>query len=419
MSLDQSNDRLVDHLFRHEYGKMVAVLSRFLGLKNLDYIEDIVQETFASALLAWRSGNLPTNPSAWLMQVAKRKAIDVLRKRKSTTDLELNIQLGGPASVYVEELFLESEIADSQLRMIFACCHPSLKRKDQIALTLKIVSGFGHKEIANALLMGLEQTKKRVQRAIKFLRQHNIELRIPQGDQLAPRLENVHLALYLLFNEGYYATKGAAQIRRDLCIEAMRLTKLLIGHPSIPSASAHAILALMTFHAARFDSRINDSGDIVLLEDQNRSLWDRELIKIAESHFQKATIDGLPSAYHVEAAIAREHAMSASFERTNWLYILDLYDKLYTFRPDQLVLLNQIIVLMQLGNTEDAESLFTSLEPNQSGTVLYHSVGAEIYLRKGDYKKSLDHLKSAEMSSPSPAELRLLQRKKDDLRVLL
>jgi RNA polymerase sigma-70 factor (ECF subfamily) len=250
---------------------MVAVLSRFLGLKRLDQVEDIVQETFTTALLSWRSGKIPEDPPAWLMTVAKRKAIDFIRKRNAESERESHVQLSGPAGIIIEELFMDSEIADSQLRMIFACCHPKLSQEDQIALTLKVVSGFGTKEIANGLLKPIETIKKRIQRARNFLKTNQLQLLIPQGADLQNRLENVQLVLYLLFNEGYYSSLEKEHIRRDLCLEAMRLTKLLLEHPVITSLSNHALLALMCYHASRFDCRIDEEGQMVLLKDQDRS----------------------------------------------------------------------------------------------------------------------------------------------------
>src|SRR5258708_24644621 len=228
----ESPQQLVDHLFRHEAGKMIAVLTRIFGIHNLELVEDTVQETFLKALQAWKYHQLPDNPSGWLMQVARNKTIDLIRRQQKLSEIseELGAILQSDAEYTIGQFFLDTEIADSQLRMIFTCCHPSLNPEDQVALTLKTVSGFGVQEIARALLSSETAIQKRLYRAREFIRQESIRFEIPAGQALIDRLETVYTVLYLLFNEGYNSLKADELIRHDLCAEAIRRRKLLTEH---------------------------------------------------------------------------------------------------------------------------------------------------------------------------------------------
>jgi len=412
---DQQAEQLVDHLFRHEYGKMVAVLSRFLGLSHLDAVEDIVQETFAQAVLTWRKSTLPENPSAWLFKTAKRKAIDYVRKRKSDTDREINVALSGPGLAYIEELFLETEISDSQLRMIFACCHPSLKPVDQIALTLKIVSGFGLKEIANALKITVETIKKRIQRARNSLKNDNIQLHIPTDHELKKRLDIVELTIYLIFNEGYYATVGEAPIRRDLCYESMRLCKILVDHPQTKASTNQALLALMCFHTGRIDSREDEEGNPILLDAQDRTTWDKQLIDVGRYHLHLASVEnGFTTSYHYEAAISAEHSTAPTFRDTNWNNILEFYERLYILKPTVQVLLNKIVVKIQLEHYQDALNELQEINPDNN-RVLFHSIAAEIYSKQQKRDEAIEQYDLAMSASPTPSELKLLSKKRKEL----
>ncbi len=414
MTTKHSSEILVDHLFRHEYGKMVASLSRFLGLQYIDVVEDIAQETFSQALQTWRTQTIPDNPSAWLMTTAKRKAIDYIRKKQSTKNREIKSIISGPASVYIEELFMDSEVSDNQLRMIFACCHPKLAVKDQIALTLKIASGFSSKEIAKGLLSKVETIKKRIQRARNFLKSNNLRLYIPAGEELKNRLVEVQFILYLLFNEGYYSSGNEEHIRRDLCYEAMRLCKLIVDHDITHHPDNHALMALMCFHASRFDSRLDDQGQIILLADQNRELWNKDLIDVGRHHLNVSGERKTISAYHLEAAISGEHARAKTFEQTNWNIILEYYRGIYTIKPSDQIILNQIIVLIQLNNLYQAENLFVEINSELS-SILYHSVGAELYLKKNNFNLAHKHICLAEEASPTPSELTVIKRKKEEI----
>src|SRR6516225_6425887 len=283
---------LVEHFFRHEAGRLVAVLTRIFGWRNFDLVEDMVQATLVDALQSWEVRGVPDNPSAWVHRIAKNKIIDALRRDKvGQRVLGEWAELRSPTLANhlandggLDELSLDSEIEDSQLRMMFACCHPHLARENQLALTLKALCGFGNAEIARALLVGEETVKKRLQRATRDLIDRQIALDPPAQSELPERLDSVHQVLYLLFNEGYSSSEGETAIRADLCEEAARLCHLLCSHPRFRTPATDALMALMLFHAARLDSRLDSHGAVLLMEEQDRGQWDRRLIRRAQEY---------------------------------------------------------------------------------------------------------------------------------------
>ena len=275
---------LVEHFFRREAGRLVAVLTRFFGWRNFDLVEEMVQATLVDALQSWRARGIPENPSAWVHRVAKNKVLDSLRRTEIQRRVTLEWAANRPSPREgIDDLFLDTSIEDSQLRMIFACCHPSLARENQIALTLKTLCGFGISEIARALLVPEETVKKRLQRATLDLVDHGVYLETPEHSQLIERLGAVHQVLYLIFNEGHSCSKGEAAIRTDLCEDAAHLCYLLCSHPRFSTPTTRALMALMLFHAARLDARLDDQGSILLMEDQDRGKWDERLIRRARN----------------------------------------------------------------------------------------------------------------------------------------
>jgi RNA polymerase sigma-70 factor (ECF subfamily) len=249
---------LVEHFFRHEAGRLVSVLTRIFGWRHFDLVEDMVQATLLDALQAWQVRGVPDNPSGWVHRIAKNKILDALRRDQIGRRVLGEWAAGRPThEEALDDLFFDSEIEDSQLRMMFACCHPHLARENQLALTLKALCGFGNAEIARALLVTEETVKKRLQRATRDLVEQQIALDPPAAGELAGRLDSVHRVLYLLFNEGYSSSEGDTAIRADLCEEAARLSHLLCCHPRFRTPAADALLALMLFHAARLESRLD------------------------------------------------------------------------------------------------------------------------------------------------------------------
>lgn len=410
--MPQHSEHIVEHLFRTEYGKLVAMLTRFFGPGELQLAEDIVQETLIAALTGWGTSGIPDNPTGWLVQVAKRKAINEVNRNKMRQKHHAADHFTQAEKPEIGPIFLEEEIEDNQLRMIFTCCHASLDVKSQIALTLKTLCGFGVKEVANALLSTESTINKRLYRARKSIRESNVPFTIPQGNALEPRLEAVSLTLYLWFNEGYNSSSGDSVIQKELCLEAIRLTKLLVDHfPKHPKLSA--LLSLMCFHTARFDARIDDHGAIIVFEDQDRSRWNLELIHIGMHHLKNSLHDAALSAYHIEANIAAEHCLAGSFETTNWQHIYDQYLLLHSLKPNPVILLNLAIIQSKLAGIETSLKMLAELAENDA-LKRYHLLPATqgiFRLKLGQKAQAAIHLKVALELSPSPAERSFLLRK--------
>jgi RNA polymerase sigma factor (sigma-70 family) len=412
----QSPQQLVDHLFRHEAGKMIAVLTRIFGIHNLELVEDTVQETFLKALQLWKYRAVPDNPSGWLMQVARNRTIDLIRRQQKMTDIsaELSMRIQAETENTIQQLFLDTEIADSQLRMIFTCCHPALSMEDQVALTLKTVSGFSVQEIARALVSNDAAIQKRLYRAKEYIRSHHVPFEIPTGLALNQRLEAVYTVLYLLFNEGYNSLKADELIRHDLCAEAMRLCKLLSENKVGAQPSTFALLSLMCFQVSRFESRIGEDNTIILLQQQDRSKWDRELIRMGYHFLNQSSTGNYLSVYHIESAIAAEHCLAPDFGSTNWQSLLRLYDHLLERKPIPIVQLNRSVVLAQTAGAGTA--IDTILEiPDIAGLLerhyIYSAVLGEMYRRVGNIPEAGRLLEKAYRLTPSLAEKKLLREK--------
>lgn len=405
----------MEHLFRMEYGKLVALLTHMFGASHIQLAEDVVQDTLIAALSDWSTSGIPKNPTGWLVQVAKRKAINVLKRdnKVQNPDTSENAEIADEQEY--ETIYLESEIEDSQLRMIFTCCHPSLSVPSQIALTLKTLCGFGVGEVASALLTSESTINKRLYRAKTTIRDSNLPFNIPQGDALNSRLETVCIALYLLFNEGYNSTNSETHIRKDLCLEAMRLTKLLVDrfqkHKMLP-----ALLSLMCFHAARFGARIDHKGGIVLFEDQDRTLWNTKLISEGMQYLVLSKGAPTLSAYHIEAAIAAEHCLAPSFQETNWLSIHENYLLLEKLKPNPVIRLNLAIIESQLNGMEASLKLLKELELHPS-LKNYHLLPATLgifELELGNYQAAIHHLQKALNLQPSAREAEVLMQKLEE-----
>ena len=289
--------QVVDHLFRHESGKMVATLTRILGFENLQLAEDVVQDALLKAMQNWAFNGVPRNPSAWLMQVARNQALDTVRRqqnfRSKEEDITAFFELRSGTQPGPESVHFDDEIRDDELRMMFACCHPGLPRESQVALTLKTLCGFGEAEIAAAFLTSTATMAKRLVRARQRIREDGIALEIPVGSELAPRLDAVMQALYLLFNEGYKASHGDELIRKDLCDEAIRLSTLLVEHPKGDRPKTHALLSLMLLSGARLSARVDAEGNLLLLAEQDRSRWDKAMIQRGLVHLNRSAA-GVP-----------------------------------------------------------------------------------------------------------------------------
>jgi len=403
--MDQNKNihQLVDHLFRHESGKMIAVLSRLLGLQNIEIAQDLVQDTLLQAMSTWGYKSVPDNPSAWLYRVAKNKAIDFLRREKKFKEVSPQysylLQSEYTLASTVNNLFLENEIQDSQLRMMFACCHPSIQEESQIALTLKTLCGLSVNEISKAFLTTEETIAKRIYRAKEKIKAEKIELEVPQNDELSTRVDTVLKSLYLLFNEGYKSSNPDKLIREDLCEEAMRLCFLLTQHSLTALPRTKALLALMCFQASRFDSRLDDKNNIILLKHQDRSKWNRSLMNKGFELMEESTEPFEVSSYHLEAAIASQHAVARSFEQTNWKSIYHLYEMLYQLQPNPIVAMNKAIASSYAISKQNALKELQQIKGLEDHHLYYVSIG-EMYFdleNKPEAKKFFE--KALELTS--------------------
>lgn len=360
----------MDHVFRHEYGKLVSALTKTFGPANLALAEDVVQETLLKALELWKLKGVPENPSAWLFTVARNKALDVIRRERRhqafAEQLAPLLKSEYTAACTLQDFVSEKNITDDQLRMMFVCCHPSISEEAQVALILKTLCGFSVAEIASAFLSQEETITKRLFRTREKLREEKVSFEMPEETALEKRLENVLTAIYLLFNEGYHATHNASLIRDDLVEEALRLGQLLALHPRTRTSSTLALLALMCFQSARLYGRIDSLGTFIPLKDQDRSQWNQELIQKGIVFLKEASQGTVLTAYHLEAAIAYEHCIANRYASTNWENIDHLYDKLISIRSSALILFQQAIVKAERFGAETGLQHIARLEENSS-----------------------------------------------------
>lgn len=401
-----SRNELIPHLFRTEYSRIVAVLCRGLGLENIAVAEDIASESFLSALETWPYKGVPPNPAAWLHVVAKRKAVNYLKRSRTFANGVVTALANTHAAEDPVEIDLsDANITDSQLRMLFALCHPSIPESSQVALALRILCGFGIDEIASAFLTSRETVNKRLFRAREKLRTSDVRLEFPTANEIPGRLEAVLATLYLLFNEGYYSETDDAVIREDLCLEAIRLTLLLAGHPATSSPSVHSLLALMCFQASRFAARKGSDGRMILYHDQDTSLWNRELIARGAEYLHKASRGGELSRYHLEATIAYWHTVSEDTPR-KWETILELYDRLLVNAYSPVAALNRLYALSRVRGKQiaiaEAEKL--NLENNR-----YHfALLGELYSGI-DNVRAIQWFQKALSLTTAPAEVQILK----------
>jgi len=415
---DQQLNKIIGHLFRQEAGKMAAVLTRMLGFQSLDLAEDIVQDTLLKALSVWKIKGIPENPSAWLYKVAKRKAIDCIRQyhvhEQHHRELAPALKSEWTLSPAVNKFFLKDEIEDSQLRMIFACCHPSIPYESQIALTLKTLCGLSIQEIANSFLTNDETITKRLFRAREKIRQENISLEAPLPATLPGRLDAVLHTLYLLFNEGYNSSHPDHLIRAELCEEAMRLCLLLIRNSKTSLPRAKALLALMCFQASRDDARIDADGRIVQLKYQDRTKWNNSLIQKGNFYLNQSAEGAEMSPYHIEAAIAATHAAATSFDKTDWGRILDLYTILSRMKPGAVVELNKAIALgYGKSAAEGLEALNSIVGLHEH--YLFHAAVGEFSLKLGMVSEARESFVEAILRTQSKAEQDLLRARLNNL----
>ncbi|HLZ89813.1 MAG TPA: sigma-70 family RNA polymerase sigma factor [Puia sp.] len=408
----------MDHLFRHESGKLVSVLTRIFGVENIDLAGDVVQDSVAEALSQWQYKGIPDNPSGWLFRVAKNKALNLLNRekyrRKYSADTRHSLLYGEAVESSLDGFFSDEEILDDQLRMIFTCCHPALSPDSQIALALKTLCGFSVPEIARSFLTTEENIKKRLTRAKQAIREDAVPFDVPAGEELHRRTGVVLETIYLLFNEGYSAYTGDDIVRYDLCAEAIRLAGIIEQHPAIRDKSGVcALLSLMYFNASRFTARQDREGRLLTMAEQDRSLWDRSLIAKGIDWLRRSTLPGNGSVYFLLAMISAHHCMAPDYASTDWKSILECYDSLVQVEHSPVVLLNRAIALSKV---EGPEKALRELEPLQDDTALqtyplFYSTKAELHIQLNRFPAASDCLEKAIAFSTLEKERRLLQAK--------
>lgn len=407
-------NEIVEHFFRHESGKMISVLTGIFGSNKIQLAEDIVQDTIIEAISNWTYNGVPENPIAWLYTVAKNKTLNSLNREKKLEQIIINNpSTSNPKfNILDTDYFSADQIIDDQLRMMFVCCHPSISHDSQIALILKTLCGFNRKEIASSFLSNTESINKRLVRARKTIRENKIPFELPENMDMEKRLDAVLEAIYLLFNEGYNASNGKELIRVDLCNEAIRLAKLVVDHKAISQKSdVYALIALMQLNSSRFNAREDEAGNIQTLRDQNRSLWDFELMEQGFTNLEKATQGQPISEYHLMASISAYHCSAKDFLSTDWDSILSLYEKLYRLKQSPFIILNMAIALSHSGKNFEAMKQIKSIQNEKllNKNYLFYSAKAEIHLQLKENINAKEALVKAMELAPLQAEKKLLE----------
>lgn len=403
---------VVEEVYRADWGRIVATLIGIVG--DFDLAEECAQEAFTVAVDQWRATGIPEFPRAWIIQTARHKAIDRLRRQANFA--QKMEELGIPAEPFEEpnEFLLDEarEIPDDRLRLIFTCCHPALAPEAQVALTLRTLCGLETDEIARAFLMPVPTMAQRLVRAKRKIRDAGIPYKVPNTDELTARLNAVLTVIYLVFNEGYAATRGAI-VRTDLCGEAIRLARLVrtLMRPQVPS-EATALLALMLLHDARRDARMDANGDIIVLEEQDRSLWNKAQIQEALPLVEDA-LRGGPAPYALQAAIAAVHCQAERAQDTDWAQILGLYDLLERVQPSPIVSLNRAVALAMVNGPESALVILDILSASNhlDNYHLLHATRADLLRRSGLYEPAaLSYARALELVT-NESERRFLQKR--------
>lgn len=407
--MNDSVPQMVGHLFRHSAGRMVATLTSILGSEHLSLAEEVVQDALMKALQQWSIRGTPDDPVAWLFHVARNGAIDQLRRSSTLRDKEQQIVAEFNEPARVDDAHFTHELADDELRMMLMCCHPAIPEESRIALTLKTVCAFSVDEIARAFLTTNETIAQRIVRAKKKIREERIAMTMPSRDALPLRRESLLKVLYLMFNEGYSAHEGDDLVRADLCEEAIRLTRLVASHPVASSPEVHALLAILLFQAARLPARVNAGGELMILAEQDRSLWNRSMIAEGLRQLDRAASGEVVTRYHIEAGIAATHATSRSFEETDWNTIVGLYDELVAINPSPVVKLNRAVAIaMAKGVACGIQEIERITLPDYLPLVV--ALG-ELSLRAGDRERAAAHFRQAlELPSTTPEKKFLLKK---------
>lgn len=403
---------LVEHFFRHETGRLHGALIRLVGIHNLTLAEDVAQEAMLRALRTWSMSGVPANPSAWITQVAMNLARDALRHRRMAGGKEAAIVthqeqiLGTPAVAWEAA----QEIRDDALRLMFVCAHPSVAADAQVVLALKVLCGFSTAEIARAFFASEAAIEKQLTRTKQRIHDAGLGFELPEGEDLAPRLDGVLAALYLLFNEGHKASSGDRLLREELSHEAIRLGSILVTHPVGNTPRSHALLALMLLTAARFPARVADDGTLLRLEQQDRAKWNQEFVSRGLRHLALAAQGGSFGEYHLQAGIAGLHATAPDYASTNWTLILRHYDELCRLKPSPVVALNRAVAVAEVHGAQAGLDAIAAIPDRDriASSYLLHSVVGELHWRMKNHRAAAESFRRAlELAEVGPEQAHL------------
>lgn len=411
---DHNADKIIDGLFRGYFSKAVAALTRIFGTHQIELAEEVVQESLLKAVMLWRINGIPQKPEAWLYKTAKNLAIDALRREKNLSSkkdeiaYELEYHFTPAFDIQSDVL-----IKDDQLKLLFISCHPLLSYEAQLCLTLKVVAGLSVEEIARAFLSNAETIAQRIVRAKRKIREARLPFELPPPGQLPQRLDAIFNVIYLLFNEGYGAMEGEQLVREDVCAESVRLMSLLLKHPLGNTPKAHALMALMLLQVSRIPARVDKDSAMVLLPEQDRSLWDQNIIRLGIHHLKLSKAGNDLSTYHLQAGIAASHSLAVRYEETDWQIILWYYDKLVEQSPSPIFALNRAIALSFVKSAEEALIALEALnkEKKLQSYYLYFAILADMQLRCGQKEKAVgSYIEALSLAGTKPEKDFLLKK---------
>ncbi len=404
---------LVEHFFRHEFGRLVAVLTRSLGVRRLDLVEDVVQAALVQALETWSRRGIPEDPAGWLYRTARNLAIDAWRREQTHTRALSHLSDDAEHVTAPPEVQFADEIGDEPLRLLFVCCHEDVPAESRVAFALRTLCGFSTAEIARGLLTTEANVQKRIERARDRLRELDVNFEEPPAPQLHARLDSVLSVIYVLFSQGCHATHADVPIRRELCDEARRLAKMLASQAVGDVPVVHALLALMCFHAARFDARVASDGAIVLLEEQDRGAWNWTDVREGMDWLARSAAGNDLTRYHLEAGIAWEHCRASTFAETDWRRIAAGYDALDCIAPSPLHALNRAVAEAHLHGPQAGLDRLAAVHPENIPARYpgWHAVIGELHFRLGQHSASEQAWREALRWTSASADQEFLRRR--------